>query len=205
MKELSEKIKRRYDRISAIYDLMEKPMEMFASKWRAEITAEVYGKVLEVGVGTGKNIPFYLEDIDLTVIDFSPGMLEKAKAKFKNSRRKIIFLEMDVQHLSFDDNAFDCVLTSCVFCSVPLPVQGLKEIRRVCKPGGKIVMLEHVRSSGKILGPLMDLLNPIPVYLYGANINRDTVGNLIKAGFTNIKVKNLFLDIFKEILVINIK
>ncbi len=205
MNDRTEKIKRRYNRVSVFYDLMEKPMEAFAAKWREEITREVYGKVLEVGVGTGKNIPFYPKGIELTAIDFSTKMLEKARAKFEKNYPNVTFREMDVQHLEFEDNTFDCVLTSCVFCSVPYPVQGLKEIRRACKPGGKIVMLEHVRSSGKVLGPLMDLLNPLPLYLYGANINRDTIGNLKQAGFANIHVADLWSDIFKKIIIINDK
>ncbi len=201
----TEKIIKRYDRVSVIYDLMEMPMEVFAGKWRKEITAEVYGKVLEVGVGTGKNIPSYAGDIELTAIDFSQKMLSRAKAKFSNNKITGTFIEMDVQNLEFEDNAFDCVLTSCVFCSVPLPVQGLEEIRRVCKPNGKIVMLEHVRSENKIIGPLMDLVNPLPLYFYGANINRNTVDNLKKAGFINIQVQDLWLDIFKKIIIINEK
>ncbi|RMF57853.1 MAG: class I SAM-dependent methyltransferase [Calditrichaeota bacterium] len=205
MDNLTLNIKQRYNRISAIYDLMEKPMEVFAAKWRVDITSEVYGKVLEVGVGTGKNIPFYPPNIELTAIDFSPKMLQKARTKYEKTHPNVRFLEMDVQHLEFEDNSFDCVLTSCVFCSVPAPVEGLKEIRRVCKPGGKIVMLEHVRSKNKWLGLLMDVLNPIPLYLYGANINRDTVENLKKAGFENIFVEDLWLDIFKKIIVVNIK
>lgn len=201
----SEKIKKRYNRVSGIYDLMEAPMEKFAAKWREDITKEVYGKVLEVGVGTGKNIPYYPEDIEIVAIDFSQEMLARAKKKFEGSRDNITFLEMDVQNLEFEDNTFDSVLTSCVFCSVPLPMQGLKEIRRVCKPGGKIVMLEHVRSKKKLLGPVMDVLNPLPLYFYGANINRDTIGNLKKAGFTDIHIEDLWLDIFKKIIIVNDK
>ncbi len=179
-------------------------MEKFAAKWREDITGEAYGKVLEVGVGTGKNIPYYPKDVDLVGIDFSEKMLAKASAKF-DDLKNVTLMEMDVQQLEFSDNTFDCVLTSCVFCSVPLPIQGLKEIRRVCKPGGKVVMLEHVRSENKVIAPLMDLLNPLPLYFYGANINRDTIGNLGKAGFSDIHVEDLWLDIFKKITIINKK
>ena len=205
MKNDSEAIKKRYDRISTVFDLLEKPMEVFSSHWREEIISEVYGKVLEVEVGTGKNIPYYPESVDLIAIDFSKKMLDKAKAKFQNSGKKVKLIEMDVQKMDFPDNSFDCVLTSCVFCSVPLPVDGLKEIRRVCKPEGKIVMLEHVRSNHKAVGTFMDIINPVPLYLYGANINRDTIGNLKKAGFNQITVTDLWLDIFKKIIVINDK
>ena len=130
-------------------------------------------------------------------------LLAKARRKFEGTRPNLTLLEMDVQELEFEDATFDGVLTSCVFCSVPLPVAGLEEIRRVCRPGGRIVMLEHVRSEKPLLGPLMDLLNPIPLHLYGANINRDTLANLRKAGFTDIQVTDLWLDIFKKIIIIN--
>ena len=142
--------------------------------------------MLEIGVGTGKPIPYYPKDINLTVIDFSENMLENAKAKYGDDPRHITFPEMDVQDMGFGDNTFDTVVMSCVFCSVPDPMKGLMEIRRVLKPGGRLRMLEHVRSSGRITGKLMDWLNSIPLNIWGANINRRTVDNLKKAGFPEI-------------------
>jgi len=196
----TEKIKRRYNRVAQIYDWLDKPMESFMfSEWRDILVGEVSGKTLEVGVGTGKNIPFYPEDVDLTAIDFSPAMLEQAREKFKDDPKNITFLEMDVEDMRFEDETFDFVVTSCVFCSVPHPVQGLKEIRRVLKPGGQLRMLEHVRSSHEVIGKLMDWLNFIPVNIWGANINRETVDNLKKAGFEDIKVTELWKDIVKLI------
>lgn len=203
MKNRTQIIKRRYDRISRFYDRLEGPMEGFSAAWREEIMAEVYGRMLEVGVGTGKNVPYYPAEEEVIAVDFSRKMLNRARNRYGSSN--VTFLEMDVQRMGFADNTFDCVVTSCVFCSVPFPVQGLREIRRVCKPGGKILMLEHVRSGKKLLGPLMDLLNPVPLFFYGANINRDTIGNLRQAGFNRIQVTDLWLDIFKKIIVINDK
>lgn len=107
----------------------------------------------------------------------------------------------DTEALCFQDETFDTVLTSCVFCSVPDPVQGLRKIRRVCKSGGTVVMLEHVRSEKPGLGLLMDVLNPVPVHLYGANINRNTIQNLQSAGFRDIRVSDLWLDIMKKIVI----
>ncbi len=106
---------------------------------------------------------------------------------------------MDVQHLNFPDESFDAVITTCVFCSVPDPLKGLMEIRRVLKRGGELIMLEHVRSNVKVLGRVMDMLNPLVVGLYGANINRNTVENVKKAGFDVYYEKNLALDIVKLI------
>ncbi|MDD2631147.1 MAG: class I SAM-dependent methyltransferase [Bacteroidales bacterium] len=175
---MTNKIKKRYNRIAGLYDMMEAPMEGMFSKWRKQMLKDASGKTLEVGIGTGKNIPYYPENVDLTGIDFSEKMISKAKEKVTESKN-IQLLEMDAQQMQFDDNTFDTVVTSCVFCSVPDPVQGLKEIRRVCKDGGKILMLEHVRSNKKVFAPLMDAFNFIPLHLYGANINRETFQNLL--------------------------
>lgn len=202
----TEKIRRRYDRVAKVYDIIEQPMEaMILKKWRLEAIKELKGKVLEVGVGTGKNIPYYPDDIDITAIDFSSKMLEKARLKAEKFKKNVDLIQMDAQNMDFQDNAFDMVFTTCVFCSVPDPIKGLVEIRRVCKPNGKIIMIEHVRSENKIIGTIMDLLNPVIVNLYGANINRRTVENTNKAGFIKVEEINLAGGIVKKIEIINIK
>lgn len=203
---MTNKIQKRYNRIAGVYDFMDQPMEMGFSKWRKKMLAEATGKTLEVGIGTGKNLPFYSKDVELTGIDFSEKMIEKARNK-TNRPAKTQLLEMDAEKILFDDSTFDTVVTSCVFCSVPDPVQGLKEIMRVCKNGGKILMLEHVRSHKKGVGKLMDVFNFIPLNIYGANINRETVDNLLKAGFEpkNIRIENQWLDIVKLIRITNNK
>ncbi|ABW18627.1 class I SAM-dependent methyltransferase [Alkaliphilus oremlandii] len=202
----TEKIRKRYDRASKFYDIFEQPMEMMSlKKWRSEVVKDLKGKVLEVGVGTGKNIPYYPDNIEATAIDFSEKMLEKAREKAERFNKNINLIHMDAQNMDFPDNTFDRVFTTCVFCSVPDPIKGLKEIRRVCKPDGKIIMIEHVRSEKKVLGLIMDILNPLTVNLYGANINRRTVGNIEMAGFTGVEVTNLTGDIVKKIVIYNEK
>ncbi|MDF2883101.1 MAG: Methyltransferase type 11 [Clostridiaceae bacterium] len=135
----TEKIRRRYDRASKLYDLLGQPMEaMSLKKWRLEATKDLKGKVLEIGVGTGKNIPYYPHGVNITAIDFSYKMLTMAREKAKKFNKPIELIQMDAQNMDFADNTFDMVFTTCVFCSVPDPVKGLKEIRRVCKPNGKI-------------------------------------------------------------------
>lgn len=206
MSGINEKIKRRYNRAARFYDLLEKPMEVMAlKKWRLEVMEDLEGKILEVGVGTGKNIEYYPEGIDIIAIDFSEKMLERAKEKAKRFNKKVNLVHMDAQDLKFSDDTFDTVFTTCVFCSVPDSIKGLKEIRRVCKPTGKIIMIEHVRSEKKILGLIMDALNPLIVNSYGANINRRTVENIHKAGYTNVEVVNLTGDVVKKIVIQNIK
>ncbi|MFT8889685.1 MAG: methyltransferase domain-containing protein [Ethanoligenens sp.] len=202
----NELVKSKYNRAAHFYDFFEGPMELLSlKKWRQELMAQLEGRVLEVGVGTGKNIPYYPKCLSVTAIDFSEKMLSKAEKKIVNCHSQVQLNLMDVQHLDFPDDSFDTVLSTCVFCSVPDPVEGLKEIRRVCKPGGKIVMLEHVRSENALLGPIMDVFNPIVFNLYGANINRKTLDNIRKAGFASILAQNLFFDIVKLIAIHNEK
>ncbi|OLS01962.1 class I SAM-dependent methyltransferase [Tissierella creatinophila] len=202
----TDKIRKRYDRVSKVYDLFEKPMEVMSlKKWRLEVTKDLKGKVLEVGVGTGKNIPYYPDNLDIIAIDFSDKMLSRAREKAKKINKKVELIQMDAQNMDFPDNTFDMIFTTCVFCSVPDPIKGLKEIRRVCKPDGKIIMIEHVRSEGKVLGLIMDIFNPITVNLYGANINRRTVENIEKAGYNKVEVINLTGDIVKKIIIVNEK
>ncbi len=106
---------------------------------------------------------------------------------------------MDVQHLEFPDQVFDTVFATFVFCSVPDPVLGLKELRRVCKPDGRLLLLEHMRPGNPLLGTLFDLLNPLVVRMMGANINRRTVENIRRAGWQIRVDEQLSSDIVRWI------
>jgi len=198
----TEIIKRRYERIAKYYDLMESLMESTGGKrWRKMLWSEVSGNtILEAGIGTGSNILYYPEGKNIYGIDFSPKMVEIAKDKAKRYGKDVDIRVMDIENLEFNDNTFDAIVTSCVFCSVPDPIKGLKELKRVLKNDGKLFMLEHVRSKKLILGTLMDILNPLTVNTWGANINRDTVKNLKISGFKILKEENLALDIMKLII-----
>lgn len=198
--EINQKIKKRYNRVSGIYDRMDR---MIKSDWRSDLLSRVHGNVLEVGVGTGANLGYYPTEANVTGIDFSEGMLKHAHEKLKSIENKdrIKLLEMDAQALDFPDNSFDFVVTTCVFCSVPDPVKGLKELRRVCKPEGRILMLEHMRSENPILGPIMDIANPIVVNLWGANINRRTLENINKAGLLIEKNEQLMGTIMRRLVI----
>ena len=181
MKDINQVIKNRYNRVSSIYDVMDK---MIKNNWRNELIGQVQGKVLEVGVGTGANLAYYPSEAEVTGIDFSSGMLKKAREKLEEleNRKTIELVEMDAQELEFPDDSFDFIISTCVYCSVPDPVKGFQEMRRVCKPEGKILMLEHMRSDNPVMGSLMDVSNPLVVKLWGANINRRTLDNIQNAG-----------------------
>jgi ubiquinone/menaquinone biosynthesis C-methylase UbiE len=196
----TEIIKQRYDRIAPFFDALEGAMEkMLFGAWRQRLWSRVEpGKVLEVGVGTGKNFPYYPAGAQIAAIDFSAGMLARARRKIGRQQSVDLRL-MDVQHLDFPDNSFDTVIATFVFCSVPSPLQGLQEARRVLKPGGRLLLLEHVLSGKRLLATLMKVINPLVVALVGANINRDTVQNVHLSGFTEVRVDPSSGDIIKLI------
>ncbi|MBT2639424.1 methyltransferase domain-containing protein [Bacillus sp. ISL-39] len=198
--ELNEKIKKRYNRVSKIYDSMDK---MIREDWRRDLLAGAYGDVLEAGVGTGANLSFYPSSIkSLIGVDFSSDMLNYAKQKASqlNAPYKMELIEGDIQELPFSDNGFDTVVSTCVFCSVPDPVLGLEELRRVCKPDGQILMLEHMRSENQAAGLVMDFLNPVTVRMWGANINRETMENIKAAGLSVVGEERLMGSIMRRLL-----
>ncbi len=197
----TEATRTRYNRIAPVYDLMEGQVERSRySAWRELLWSKVGGnRILEVGVGTGKNFPYYPAHTEITAIDFSEKMLSRAMMRAEKQKVKVKLQQMDVQNLEFADNTFDAVVATFVFCSVPDPVKGLIEIKRVCKPGGKVLLLEHVLSANRLLGVLMNLLNPLVVRAMGPNINRKTVNNVADSGLTVEKVTDLAAGIFKLI------
>jgi len=199
--ELTEYVRRKYDRYALVYDLMEFPMEKLTlGKWREQIWRMAKGRILEVGVGTGKNIPHHPRGCPVVGVDFSRKMLERAVRRAQQTRSPVELLWADVQELPFPDNSFDTVVATCVFCSVPDPVRGFQELRRVCKDDGKLLFLEHMRSERPIVGKLMDALNPLIRGLVGVNINRRTLENIRAAGLVIEQVTDLQSDIVRLIV-----
>ncbi len=152
-------------------------------------------------MGTGKNMPFYPLGVKMTAIDLTPGMLERARKRAADLRLHIALKIGDVQALEFPDSYFDAIVATFVFCSVPNPVLGLKELGRVVKPGGQILLLEHMRSPSDEIGRLMDVINPLVARLAGANINRRTLDNIRNAGLKVESVQDLAMGgMFKRII-----
>jgi ubiquinone/menaquinone biosynthesis C-methylase UbiE len=194
-------IRKRYDRLAPFYDLLEAPLERFRfSSWRKGLKNRVIGKRgLEAGVGTGKNFRHYPSNVRITAIDVSPRMLDRAEKRAQTLGIEVDLRQMDVQELQFRDQSFDTVFATFVFCSVPDPVLGLRELRRVCKTGGRLLLLEHMRPENQFFGALFDALNPLIVRMSGANINRKTIDNINSAGWAIETVMNLSSDIVRWI------
>lgn len=197
-----KQVKKKYDRNSSLYDLFESPIEKFIfSKWRKRVLSNIKGKVLEIGVGTGKNLQYYnYKKVNLTGIDISKGMLSKAKEKAEMNNYPVKLQLANAEKLPFNNNSFDYIIATFVLCSIPNPIKALTEMKRVLKKEGKIILLEHLLSKNKLIEFIEHLHNPFTKYLFGFNVNRDTIGNIKKSGLKIVKEKNLaFKDVFKEL------
>jgi ubiquinone/menaquinone biosynthesis C-methylase UbiE len=190
---------KKWDRASRTYDLFAKVEDMRLGSEKHRLLAKARGKTLHVAAGTGNDFKFFPPGMDIVSIDISPKMLEQARSKAATYRGSIELREADVHDLSDPDDTFDTVATVFTFCSVPNPIAGLQELRRVLKSGGQILMLEHVRSTAIApLGVMMDLMSQL-TKRFGPELNRDTVGNVQKAGFRLRRVENVYLDVVKLI------
>ena len=197
------KTKDRYDRIAPIYDLMEALPEQQFRSWRERLWSQVpEGRILEVGVGTGKNLPHHPPGVQVVGIDISQRMLQRAQQRAEELGKTVELYQMDAQHLDFPDDSFDAAVATFVFCSVPDAVVGLRELGRVVKPGGQIFLLEHVRiNKPEVIGKVMDLLDPIVMRLMGPHINRRTEENVRRAGLEIDRTEALTpLDLVKFIV-----
>lgn len=192
----------RYNRIAPYFDVMEGLLEFtLLNRWRKQTWEKVSGEsILEIGVGTGKNFNFYPAGKNITAIDFSEKMLARALEKSRRNAVRVNLSLMDVQNLAFAADSFDCVVCTFVFCSVPDPTLGLREIHRILKPGGQIIMLEHVLSSNRILAAVMQSLNPLVKKIAGANINRRTVETVRRSPLQKTEATPVSADLVKLII-----
>ncbi len=194
-------VRRHYDRIARLYDQLEVRLETSTyAQWRKHVWTKVHGpRVLELGVGTGKNLPYYPANVHVTAIDVSPRMLERARERASGLEIPVDLRQMDAQRLAFPDDTFDTVVATFVLGSVPDPILALREAARVTKQDGQILLLEYVRPPG-LLGVVADLLTPLVFLVYGANINRRTVANARRAGLTIEGVETFWKGMVQRIV-----
>jgi len=189
----SDVLTERWQRIAPTYGTVERFIERRVfGPWRARIWSLVRGSsVLEVAVGMGSNMPYYPRGAHVTAFDINAARVERARQRAQILGLDVDLRVMDAEHLAFPAATFDTVLATWVFCSVPNPVPALRELGRVCKPDGQILLLEHVRIDTPVIGRLMDWLDPWAVRRGAGHINRHTVENVHQAGLEVERVHNL--------------
>jgi ubiquinone/menaquinone biosynthesis C-methylase UbiE len=154
--------------------------------WRKQLANEARGVVLEVGSGGGQNFDFYIPEITKRVeaIEPNPYMIAHARKQASQAKVDINLIQSSAESLPFEDGYFDTVLATLVFCSVDDPLQGLKEIRRVLRSGGMLLLLEHVRNDNQAWAIIQTMLTPIQKVIAGnCHLNRDTRSIVKSAGF----------------------
>ncbi|MCB2047516.1 MAG: class I SAM-dependent methyltransferase [Novosphingobium sp.] len=189
----------KWDKLAPRFDTMASAgAEKRWGPFKSTLFSEMEGKVLFLALGTGMDIPFFPKGLDITALDISPVMIEHAQERIAVYDGTIEAHVMDVHDMPFADDSFDMVVTSCTFCSVPQPIEGLKALHRVLKPGGKLLMFEHTGSRWYPFRYMMNVMTLITRKL-GPDMNRPTVSNVRAAGFRITEVRNVFLDVVKTI------
>lgn len=189
-----------YDRLAGQYDRAIAPLErMFLARLRAVALHELpsESRVLEVGAGTGLNFPFYPRGAHGVASEFSYEMLKVARGKHRPANVHLV--QTSAEQLPFPANSFDAAFATLVFCSLPSPQNAFLELRRVVRPGGQIVLLEHVRPSG-LLGYVFDALNVLTVALLDDHFNRRTAQAAQRAGLQLLRVERRMLGIVNLIV-----
>lgn len=190
-----------YDKFACQYDALLAPFESrFLGRWRRETLAllPTDARILEIGAGTGANVPFYPPAELAVTSEFAIGMIGRAREKSEHA----MFVQADGQELPFDDQSFDAAFATLVFCAVPDPMAGFAEIRRVVKKGGTVVLLEHVRPPG-LLGPAFDAFNFLSSSVFNDCFNRRTAPMMREAGFDVLEVRQKLLGIVNLIIARN--
>lgn len=191
-----------YQRIAPLYDLLDLPFEY--RRYRAIrplLFESLSGRVLDVGVGTGRNMPFYPPGAEMVGIDLSPRMLARAKSRRASLGIRAELHEMDITRLAFPDASFDAAVATFVFCVLPEEQQepALRELGRVVKPGGAIRLLEYVRPQGRLRRAMAGLWEPWMAWAYGAGFDRNTEKHVAEAGLEIVRSRYLVPDLIKFI------
>ena len=194
----------RYERIAPLYDLLDLPLEYSRyRKIRPLLFQGLTGRVLDAGVGTGRNIQFYPPEAEVVGIDISPAMLARAERRRLSLGADVELRQMDVADREFEDQSFDAAVATFLFCVLPdeLQVPALREIGRVVKLGGTIRLLEYVRPRGAMRRAVTRLWEPWIAWAYGAGFNRQTEKHVPEAGLEVVGSRLVVDDLIKLIAI----
>ncbi|HEV8720172.1 MAG TPA: methyltransferase domain-containing protein [Candidatus Binatia bacterium] len=196
----SKEISRKYDRFARWYDWVEGvPDVLGLSRLRRRLLKRASGKVLEIAVGTGKNLRFYPSGCGITALDVSNEMLNVARRRAAKLSTDVSFLLGNAETLPFPDNSFDTVVSSLTTCTFPDPLAALGEMRRVCKSEGKILLLEHGRSDREWLARFQDRTAHRLAKQLGCHWNRESLELVRKANLRIKEARRLFFGVFHQI------
>jgi len=187
-----------YDKFARRYDSFFAPLERLGlerSRQEALSLLPVDARILELGCGTGANFQFYPTSRSAISTEFSIEMIKTARSKATTN----ILVNADAQFLPFGKSEFDAAFATLVFCSIPDPALAFNEIKRVVKPGGKVILLEHVRPNG-VLGYIFDALNVCTRSLFEDHFNRRTAQIAASCGIEGIEVKSKLFGIVNLIV-----
>jgi len=172
---------------AAMYDrIMRRGEERTMRKRRGELLAKARGRTLEIGAGTGANIPYYPDAVEETILaePFEP-MRRRLEHKLRQSGKSASTLDASAEAIPLDDESVDTVVSTLVLCTIDFPDRALAEIARVLRPGGQLLFIEHVRSHSPRAARWQDRLEtPWRHFAAGCRCNRDTVASIAAAGFT---------------------
>ena len=191
-------VQARYDSVAQHYEGVMGPFQRWGLvKLRKETLSQLPpGNILEIGAGTGLNFVHYPQDAHGVATEFSREMLNIAVTKPRPGGVQL--LQNRAEDLPFKTHSFDAAFATLVFCSVEHPAAAFAELRRVVRPGGTVVLLEHVRPHG-ILGPVFDFLNLFSTRLFDDHVNRQTAKMMSEAGLEVVDVKSRLLGIINLI------
>lgn len=190
----------RYQRIAWAYDFLDLAFEYGRyRKIRPQMFGGLSGRILDAGVGTGRNFPFYPPSSEIVGIDLSPAMLGRAKRRLPSAAAPVQLRQMDVTQLDFPDAHFDAAVATFLFCVLPdeLQVAGMRELRRVVKPGGIIRCLEYTRPSSGMRRAMTRLWEPWVHWAYGAGFDRRTEQKAPEAGLQLIESRFVHDELIK--------
>jgi ubiquinone/menaquinone biosynthesis C-methylase UbiE len=177
VREIQDKSAHHYDRSMGLFERI-----LFAGG-REWACSQVSGDILEVAIGTGRNLPKYPADVRLTGIELSPQMLELARTRAAELERKVDLRIGDAQALEFEAHSFDTVIITFGLCTIPDDRAAVAEAHRVLRPGGRLVLLEHVRSTSPTLRAVQRALDPLSVRFAADHLVRDPLDYLEHLGF----------------------
>jgi ubiquinone/menaquinone biosynthesis C-methylase UbiE len=191
---------RQYQRIAPFYDLLELPFEYGRyRRLRRLVFDGLSGRILDAGVGTGRNVEFYPQGAEVVGIDISPAMLARAARRLKKSSAAIELREMDISRLDFPAGSFDVAVATFLFCVLPEELQrpALRELARVVRTDGSIRLLDYVRPQRPLRRAIAGLWEPWIAWAYGASFDRSTEELIPEAGLELVKAKFVVNDLVK--------